>query len=164
MCYSLSCCSKFLFFISLFFKFILSIYIVYTLYTHTMLYPHTLDLSFRYLDPPCHSCTCTSTLVTQFGNMNSYNEFHLHLQVFACNKLFRDFLFSFSGMVGLSSGEKRFIRGGIEQDLRPDGRRRLHYRPISIETGVIPQVPFCSFIVPNKDNYSFLFHRHVSGI
>ncbi|KAF3792133.1 putative exosome complex exonuclease [Nymphaea thermarum] len=42
-------------------------------------------------------------------------------------------------MVGLSSGEKRFIRGGIEQDLRPDGRRRLHYRPISIETGVIPQ-------------------------
>ncbi|XP_031492066.1 uncharacterized protein LOC116258804 isoform X1 [Nymphaea colorata] len=42
-------------------------------------------------------------------------------------------------MVGLSTGEKRFIRGGIEQDLRPDGRRRLHYRPISIETGVIPQ-------------------------
>ncbi|CAN6458389.1 unnamed protein product [Victoria cruziana] len=42
-------------------------------------------------------------------------------------------------MVGLSNGEKHFIRGGIEQDLRSDGRRRLHYRPISIETGVIPQ-------------------------
>ncbi|CAL9155901.1 unnamed protein product [Musa hybrid cultivar] len=42
-------------------------------------------------------------------------------------------------MVGLSEGEKRFIRGGIAQDLRTDGRQRLHYRPISIETGVIPQ-------------------------
>ncbi|KAI3944292.1 hypothetical protein MKW92_019868 [Papaver armeniacum] len=42
-------------------------------------------------------------------------------------------------MVGLSSGEKHFIQGGIAQDLRSDGRKRLMYRPISIETGVIPQ-------------------------
>ncbi|KAL5994556.1 hypothetical protein ACLOJK_024609 [Asimina triloba] len=42
-------------------------------------------------------------------------------------------------MVGLSIGEKHFIQGGIAQDLRTDGRKRLHYRPISVETGVIPQ-------------------------
>ncbi|KAI8008134.1 Exosome complex exonuclease RRP42 [Camellia lanceoleosa] len=43
------------------------------------------------------------------------------------------------GMVGLSIGEQHFIQGGIAQDLRSDGRKRLTYRPISIETGVIPQ-------------------------
>ena len=43
-------------------------------------------------------------------------------------------------MVGLSEGEKHFIRGGIAQDLRTDGRRRLQFRAISVETGVIPQV------------------------
>jgi len=43
-------------------------------------------------------------------------------------------------MVGLSIGEKNFIRGGIAQDLRCDGRKRLSYRPIGVETGVIPQV------------------------
>lgn len=42
-------------------------------------------------------------------------------------------------MVGLSAGEKHFIWGGIAQDLRADGRQRHHFRPISIETGVIPQ-------------------------
>ncbi|WOL03455.1 exosome complex component RRP42 [Canna indica] len=42
-------------------------------------------------------------------------------------------------MVGLSAGEKHFIYGGIAQDLRTDGRQRLHYRPISVEIGVIPQ-------------------------
>lgn len=42
-------------------------------------------------------------------------------------------------MVGLSLGEKNFIRGGIAQDLRCDGRRRLTYRPIRVETGVIAQ-------------------------
>uniref|UniRef100_A0A0E0J9F5 Ribosomal RNA-processing protein 42 n=1 Tax=Oryza nivara TaxID=4536 RepID=A0A0E0J9F5_ORYNI len=42
-------------------------------------------------------------------------------------------------MVGLSEGEKHFIRGGIAQDLRTDGRRRLQFRAISVETGVIPQ-------------------------
>ncbi|KAF5746167.1 exosome complex component RRP42 [Tripterygium wilfordii] len=42
-------------------------------------------------------------------------------------------------MVGLSVGEKRFIQGGIAQDLRSDGRKRLTYRPIYVETGVIPQ-------------------------
>ncbi|GAV86756.1 RNase_PH domain-containing protein/RNase_PH_C domain-containing protein [Cephalotus follicularis] len=42
-------------------------------------------------------------------------------------------------MVGLSIGEKHFIQGGIAQDLRTDGRKRLTYRPIYVETGVIPQ-------------------------
>lgn len=43
-------------------------------------------------------------------------------------------------MVGLSLGEQNFIKGGIDQDLRTDGRKRLSYRPIFVETGVIPQV------------------------
>lgn len=43
-------------------------------------------------------------------------------------------------MVGLSIGEKHFIKGGIAQDLRTDGRKRLTHRPIYVETGVIPQV------------------------
>ncbi|PIA59211.1 hypothetical protein AQUCO_00400233v1 [Aquilegia coerulea] len=42
-------------------------------------------------------------------------------------------------MVGLSVGEKHFIQGGIAQDLRSDGRKRLTYRPISVETGVLAQ-------------------------
>ncbi|KAL6565546.1 hypothetical protein OROHE_004601 [Orobanche hederae] len=42
-------------------------------------------------------------------------------------------------MVGLSLGEQNFIKGGIAQDLRTDGRKRLTYRHISVETGVIPQ-------------------------
>ncbi|RRT76406.1 hypothetical protein B296_00017564 [Ensete ventricosum] len=44
------------------------------------------------------------------------------------------------GSATVIEGEKHFIRGGIAQDLRTDGRQRLHYRPISVETGVIPQV------------------------
>ncbi|KAF8726390.1 hypothetical protein HU200_019854 [Digitaria exilis] len=42
-------------------------------------------------------------------------------------------------MVGLSEGEKHFIRGGIAQDIRTDGRKRLQFRALSVETGVIPQ-------------------------
>eukprot|EP00249_Psilotum_nudum_P011230 c23039_g1_i1 orf=380-1252(-) len=42
-------------------------------------------------------------------------------------------------MVGLSVAEKRFIVGGIAQDLRSDGRGRHHFRNFSIDTGVIPQ-------------------------
>ncbi|KAE8722657.1 hypothetical protein F3Y22_tig00013808pilonHSYRG00105 [Hibiscus syriacus] len=42
-------------------------------------------------------------------------------------------------MVGLSAGEKHFIQGGIAQDLRLDGRKRLTYQPIYVETGIIPQ-------------------------
>lgn len=45
-------------------------------------------------------------------------------------------------MVGLSVGERNFIKGGIVQDLRNDGRKRLTYRPIYVETGVIPQVVY----------------------
>ncbi|CAN0927195.1 Exosome complex exonuclease RRP42 [Linum grandiflorum] len=42
-------------------------------------------------------------------------------------------------MVGLSLGEKRFIAGGIEHNIRSDGRKRDSYRPILIETSVISQ-------------------------
>ncbi|XP_042056029.1 exosome complex exonuclease RRP42-like [Salvia splendens] len=42
-------------------------------------------------------------------------------------------------MVGLSLGEQTFIKGGIYQDLRTDGRKRLTYSPIFVETGIIPQ-------------------------
>ncbi|XP_056160535.1 uncharacterized protein LOC115669999 isoform X1 [Syzygium oleosum] len=42
-------------------------------------------------------------------------------------------------MNGLSFGEKLFIQGGTAQDLRSDGRKRLTYRPIYVENGVIPQ-------------------------
>lgn len=42
-------------------------------------------------------------------------------------------------MVGLSVGEKQFIHGGIAHDLRSDGRGRRDFRPIFVETGVIPQ-------------------------
>ncbi|XP_030950141.1 exosome complex exonuclease RRP42-like [Quercus lobata] len=41
-------------------------------------------------------------------------------------------------MVGLSLGEEHFIQGGIAQDLRSNGRKRLTYRPIYVEIGVIP--------------------------
>nr|CAB3459628.1 unnamed protein product [Digitaria exilis] len=40
-------------------------------------------------------------------------------------------------MVGLSEGEKHFIRGGIAQDIRTDGRKRLQFRALSVETGGI---------------------------
>lgn len=50
------------------------------------------------------------------------------------------YVYGFSEMVGLSLGERQFIQGGIAQDLRSDGRKRLTYRPIGVETGVIPQV------------------------
>jgi len=55
-------------------------------------------------------------------------------------KFLKTLAFVGEGMVGLSLGEKHFIQGGIAQDLRCDGRKRLAYRPISVETGVIPQV------------------------
>jgi hypothetical protein len=42
--------------------------------------------------------------------------------------------------VGLSEAEKQFLKGGIEHNLRSDGRTRLQFRSISVETGVIPQV------------------------
>ncbi|KAJ9535917.1 hypothetical protein OSB04_un000916 [Centaurea solstitialis] len=43
------------------------------------------------------------------------------------------------GMVGLSVGEKQFIQGGIAQDLRTDGCKRLTYRHNFVETGDIAQ-------------------------
>jgi len=55
-------------------------------------------------------------------------------------KFLKTLAFAGARMVGLSLGEKHFIQGGIAQDLRCDGRKRLTYRPISVETGVIPQV------------------------
>lgn len=39
----------------------------------------------------------------------------------------------------VSKAERRYMESGIAQDLRADGRGRLHFRPFSIEPGVIPQ-------------------------
>ncbi|KAG6434207.1 hypothetical protein SASPL_105830 [Salvia splendens] len=52
---------------------------------------------------------------------------------------FQLFMYVLAAMVGLSLGEQTFIKGGIDQDLRTDGRKRLTYRPIFVETGIIPQ-------------------------
>ncbi|KAG6437536.1 hypothetical protein SASPL_102455 [Salvia splendens] len=52
---------------------------------------------------------------------------------------FQLFMYILAVMVGLSLGEQTFIKGGIDQDLRTDGRKRLTYRPIFVETGIIPQ-------------------------
>ncbi|KAG0470211.1 hypothetical protein HPP92_016911 [Vanilla planifolia] len=59
-------------------------------------------------------------------------------------------------MVGLSAGEKHFIHGGIAQDLRSDGRKRLQFRPIFFQTGVIPQAELGkpSFLRPDKGKVS----------
>ena len=54
-------------------------------------------------------------------------------------------------MVGLSVGEKHFIQGGIAQDLRTDGRKRLTYRPIFLQTGVIAQVNINNLVSFNSD-------------
>lgn len=43
-------------------------------------------------------------------------------------------------MGALSAAEVSYIEGGIEQNLRSDGRGRQDFRNISIVTGVIPQV------------------------
>ncbi|WZY96118.1 hypothetical protein YC2023_068447 [Brassica napus] len=42
-------------------------------------------------------------------------------------------------MVACSVGEQHFLKGGIAQELRTDGRKRLAYRHTYVETGVIPQ-------------------------
>ncbi|KAL6623721.1 hypothetical protein ACP70R_033600 [Stipagrostis hirtigluma subsp. patula] len=42
-------------------------------------------------------------------------------------------------MAGLSEGEKHFTRGGVAGALRADGRGRLQFRPVSVDTGVVPQ-------------------------
>ena len=39
----------------------------------------------------------------------------------------------------LSPGEVKFIKGGVLDDIRADGRARLDFRPLSIETGLLPQ-------------------------
>ncbi|KAF3607064.1 hypothetical protein DY000_02051188 [Brassica cretica] len=42
-------------------------------------------------------------------------------------------------MVACSVGEQHFLKGGIAQELRTDGRKNLTYRHTYVETGVIPQ-------------------------
>jgi len=42
-------------------------------------------------------------------------------------------------MLQLSPGEIQFLSDGISQNIRNDGRNRLDYRPIILETGVISQ-------------------------
>lgn len=39
----------------------------------------------------------------------------------------------------LSPGEIRFIRNSVVDDIRVDGRSRLDFRPLSLETGLLPQ-------------------------
>jgi exosome complex component RRP42 len=39
----------------------------------------------------------------------------------------------------LSDGEVRFIRSGVLDDIRVDGRSRLDFRPLSMETRLLPQ-------------------------
>lgn len=39
----------------------------------------------------------------------------------------------------VSESEVKFIEGGVSSNVRADGRGRLDFRPIEIETGVIPQ-------------------------
>ena len=39
----------------------------------------------------------------------------------------------------ISRDEQRFIRGGVEDDIRQDGRSRMEYRDFTIETGVLAQ-------------------------
>eukprot|EP01126_Amoeba_proteus_P055967 TRINITY_DN697_c0_g1_i5.p1 TRINITY_DN697_c0_g1~~TRINITY_DN697_c0_g1_i5.p1 ORF type:complete len:289 (+),score=73.39 TRINITY_DN697_c0_g1_i5:86-952(+) len=42
-------------------------------------------------------------------------------------------------MLQLSPGEIEFIVDGIKQDIRADGRARLDYRPLCLETGIVTQ-------------------------
>jgi exosome complex component RRP42 len=42
-------------------------------------------------------------------------------------------------MLQISPSEISFLRQGVEQDVRADGRSRLDYRPITMESGVLPQ-------------------------
>jgi exosome complex component RRP42 len=41
-------------------------------------------------------------------------------------------------MSGLSDVEKKFIVDGVADDLRCDGRSARDYRPVSVETGLLP--------------------------
>jgi hypothetical protein len=40
----------------------------------------------------------------------------------------------------LSASERRYVHDGLLHDVRNDGRTRLDFRPISIESSLIPQV------------------------
>lgn len=39
--------------------------------------------------------------------------------------------------VVLSKDEKMFIKNGVFEDFRPDGRARIDYRHFEIETGIV---------------------------
>jgi len=64
--------------------------------------------------------------------------------------------------MGLSEGEKHFIHGGIAQDIRTDGRRRLQFRALSVQTGVIPQAGFITCLVASA--WPFLFSSFWAGL
>ena len=38
-----------------------------------------------------------------------------------------------------SAAERSFVELGVAQNVRNDGRERLDYRPLSIDSGVLPQ-------------------------
>lgn len=39
----------------------------------------------------------------------------------------------------LSSSEREYIKQGVEQDLRADGRKRLDFRPFNLDVDIVPQ-------------------------
>eukprot|EP01095_Lingulamoeba_sp_RSL-Kostka_P006117 TRINITY_DN1892_c3_g4_i1.p1 TRINITY_DN1892_c3_g4~~TRINITY_DN1892_c3_g4_i1.p1 ORF type:complete len:315 (-),score=103.06 TRINITY_DN1892_c3_g4_i1:93-1037(-) len=49
-------------------------------------------------------------------------------------------------MYKISESEKKYIENGVECGIRSDGRGRLEYRPIVLETNVIPQASGSSFL------------------
>ena len=42
-------------------------------------------------------------------------------------------------MLQISAAEISYLRQGVEQNIRTDGRNRLDYRAITMESGVLPQ-------------------------
>ncbi|PWA34107.1 Exoribonuclease, phosphorolytic domain 1 [Artemisia annua] len=60
--------------------------------------------------------------------------------ILGCGLFYYQFMYAwFLEILGLSIGEMHFIQGGIAQDLRTNGRKRLTYRPFVVETVVIAQ-------------------------
>ncbi|GKB75081.1 thylakoid assembly 8-like protein, chloroplastic [Tanacetum coccineum] len=65
-------------------------------------------------------------------------------------------------IVGLSIGEKHFIQGGIAQDIRTDGRKRLTYHPLVGETGVIAQT--MTRVIDDDEKLDKFVKTHVSRL
>ena len=48
-------------------------------------------------------------------------------------------------MLVLSEAEREFIQGGIDQNVRADGRGNLNSRSLVLESGIVSQVSFALF-------------------